>query len=234
MACFWQGARARAHLRDSEECMKNLTRIAVVAALAMWTTASLAEEHEEAKEREWGDKGVVGFGVETRLDALYTSIKSPNGDSSSSTQIGFGADIAYFVVDGLSVGGVVGFDHLSSKPAGATDSDTETSYNVMARVGYNLWLQPESLSLWPQVGIGWNHSGLGTSSGDASASQVQLGVFIPLLIHPAKHFHFGIGPFVTRDLTSSTSATPSGGSSTSGDGDKATVIGIRGDIAGWL
>jgi hypothetical protein len=208
--------------------------IAVVALMSMWTGVALASEREESKEREFGDAGIIGIGVETRLDANYATIKSPNGDSSSANRFGVGVDLAYFPVDDFSIGGVVGFDRASSTPAGATDSDTETTVNLMLMGGYHVWLQPERLSLWPQVGLGWNHSQLGNSLGDTSSSQVQLGLFLPLLIHPVRHFHFGVGPFVTIDLTSSTSITPKSGPSTSGDGDKATTLGIKAEIAGWL
>jgi hypothetical protein len=62
---------------------------------------------------------------------------------------------------------------------------------------------------------------------------VRLAAYVPLLIHPTEHFHFGVGPYFTMDLTSSSSVT-TGGVSSSGDGSKDTTIGLRGEIAGWL
>jgi hypothetical protein len=55
-------------------------------------------------------------------------------------------------------------------------------------------------------------------------------VFAPFLLHPVKHFFFGIGPFVQTDLTSSYSV---GGVSAT-NAPKATEYGLMFDLGGWM
>ena len=211
--------------------MRKLMAWGVGLSVSAFALGASAEEAGEGG-REFGNAGVLAFSAATSLDLSIVSIKSPTGDSSSETHFSISPSIDYFVIDGLSVGGVLGFALDSSKPPGATDSGKATTITIGPRVGYNIWLTPPSLSLWPQVGILYSH--LSTSSGGvagASGSKVSLDVGVPLLIHPVKHFHFGIGPFVTLDLSSSSSQSAGGASA---DGNKATVFGLRGEIAGWL
>ena len=58
---------------------------------------------------------------------------------------------------------------------------------------------------------------------------MNVGVYVPLLIHPVKHFHFGVGPYFNVDLSSKESS-----GSTSVDGDKNLRVGVAFEVAGWL
>ena len=58
---------------------------------------------------------------------------------------------------------------------------------------------------------------------------MNVGVFVPLLIHPVKHFHFGVGPYFDIDVSSKESS-----GNVSVDGDKNMHVGIRAEVAGWL
>ncbi|HLK92988.1 MAG TPA: hypothetical protein VKZ18_24050 [Polyangia bacterium] len=88
----------------------------------------------------------------------------------------------YFITNGLSIGGLVGFVY-----GGGT-----TTVNVGARAGFNQALV-DKVSFWPTAGIvGSFQSGNGTSS-----SSAKLVVLAPFLYHPAPHFFLGAGPFLS-------------------------------------
>jgi hypothetical protein len=183
-------------------------------------------------EKEFGNPGTLNIGAATGLDFQYKSTSPPQGSSTS--EIGFTVvpQMAYFVIEGLSVGGQAIFSYTKPK-----DSDGLTVLGIGPTVGYNVWLKPELLSLWPQVGVVYNSASItitsttpGTNTTTtATASKFSLVAFVPLLIHPVKHFHFGVGPYFSADLSSSVSLS---GSST--DGSKDVTLGLRGEIAGWL
>src|SRR5262249_1826694 len=103
---------------------------------------------------------------------------------------------------------------------------------------YNLWLTPEKLSLWPQVSFLYTTFsgsksvtvGTTTSKADYTLTRQSIMVNVPLLIHPAKHFHFGVGPFVMLDIGANLKAGDAGCRA----GRKATPFGLAAEIAGWL
>jgi hypothetical protein len=81
----------------------------------------------------------------------------------------------YFIGNGVSVGGVVGYFHSGS-----------TTVSFGARAGFNQNLT-EKITFWPMAGIyGAYHNG----------SSVAAEVFAPFLYHPAQHFFLGAGPFL--------------------------------------
>ena len=136
----------------------------------------------------------------------------------------------YFVAEGISLGGTLLFDW--NKP---NQGDATTTFGIGPTVGYNLWLSPGSLSLWPQATflfetasgpVGTSSTG-GTISG--SLTKMNVGVFVPLLIHPVKHFHFGVGPKFNIDVSNKAS---SGGASV--DLPKDMNIALAFEVAGWL
>lgn len=180
--------------------------------------------------RDFGSSGVLNFAAATNLTLAFGSSKPPTGDSSSFSRIQLQPSLDYFVIDNVSIGALLGISLASDKPAGASDSNKATTLSVGPRVGYNLWVTPGSLGLWPQLGI--LYSSTSTSSGGKdgpTVSKMSLDLNVPLLIHPVHHFHFGVGPFVTMDLSSKASLNGN-----SQDGSKDTIFGIRGEIAGWM
>jgi hypothetical protein len=233
----WPRDASRAVVRAEELLMKRLT-LPVLAIATLATRALFAAEPAPPRaagaetiggEKEFGDQGVVAFGAATSLNLGYTQTSPPSGPSSNITNISIVPEIQYFVITGLSVGGIVVFDW--AKPS---TGDSTTTIGIGPTVGYNFWISPGLLSLWPQATFTFNNASTsipsptgGTVSGSLTTTNV--GVFVPLLIHPVKHFHFGVGPYFNIDLSSKESA---GG--TSVDGDKAMNLGIRGEIAGWL
>lgn len=174
-------------------------------------------------EFEIGD-GPTGFSFES------TSTKPPGGGSSvSGMSFTLAPTIDYFVAEGISVGGFIGFGY--SKAGEDPNTVKVTTLGIGPRVGYNLWLTPGSLSLWPNVWFGYFNASANVGGNDAgSLNKMALGVNVPLLIHPAKHFHFGVGPFFRMDV-SSKEKPPSGDSV---DGAKTTAFGLMAEIGGWL
>jgi hypothetical protein len=212
--------------------MKKLT--VGLVALAIAGSAAFATPAAAADEKEFGNAGVLAIGARTGMELSYTSTSPPSGSNASSTSVttlSLAPQAAYFVIDGLSVGGTFLFAY--SKPK---DGDSVTTLGLGPAVGYNIWAVPGLLSIWPQVEILYTSASVsiangGTAGGTTSATNTRftLGAFVPLLIHPVKHFHFGIGPFFATDLSSSVS-----GGGFSGDTSKNTTLGLKGEIGGWL
>jgi hypothetical protein len=210
--------------------MKKLIPFALFAASTLFAATSFAREgaREVEAKTEFGDHGTINIGAGTLLDASYTSTKPAVGPSSSSGHVMAMGDVAYFVADGVSVGGLVTISH-SAASAPNQPTTKVTDLGVAALVGYNTWLTPGTLSFWPQVGFGYDHVGTSVGGSDVASGRTTLMIRAPFLFHPVKHFHFGIGPFLSMNLTSSWSS-----GSLSGDADKDTTFGISGEIAGWL
>ena len=90
----------------------------------------------------------------------------------------------YFIGNGISVGGVVGFGYTSGSPA-------TTTVNLGARAGFNQGLN-EHVSFWPTIGIDGSYLHV-----TGSTTTAQLEVFAPFLYHVAPHFFLGAGPFLS-------------------------------------
>ena len=90
----------------------------------------------------------------------------------------------YFIGNGISVGGVVGFGYTSGSPA-------TTTFNLGARAGFNQGLN-EHVSFWPTIGIDGSYI-----HNTGSSSTAALEVFAPFLYHAAPHFFLGAGPFLS-------------------------------------
>ncbi|MGH7296711.1 MAG: hypothetical protein ACRELB_17360 [Polyangiaceae bacterium] len=204
--------------------------IAVAVAAAVLGVTSLAAAQEKAGEKEFGNPGVIAIGGDTTANLGFTQHSPPNGGTSTNDlNFSIAPNIQYFVAEGISVGGTLLFDW--TKP---NQGDATTTFGIGPTVGYNLWLSPGSLSLWPQATFLFE-----TASGptgltapaptSGSTTLMNVGVFVPLLIHPVSHFHFGVGPYFNIDLSNKESA---GGQSA--DLPKDMHVGIAFEVAGWL
>jgi len=90
----------------------------------------------------------------------------------------------YFIGNGISVGGVVGFGYSSGTP-------NTVVVNLGARAGFNQGLN-EHVSFWPTIGIDGSYT-----HNSGSNSTAALEVFAPFLYHVAPHFFLGAGPFLS-------------------------------------
>jgi hypothetical protein len=205
-----------------------LTAAAAVASLLVSSTAMA----QEAKGKEFGDQGVIAIGAATSLDLSFRSTSPPTGNGFNTTQLSIEPEIQYFVIDSLSVGGIAYIDWSRTSGSGNGPSPSATTFGIGPTVGYNVWLKAGFLSLWPQAEFLFNdvNNSPGAPNTPSTTNTVMtVGLFVPLLIHPVEHFHFGVGPYFDIDVSSKTSA-----GNQSNDADKDTVFGIKGEIAGWL
>ena len=104
--------------------------------------------------------------------------------ASGGTTVFIQPGLDYFIGNGISVGGVVGFGFTSGNP-------NSTTVNLGARAGFNQGLT-EHVSFWPTIGIDGSYNHATTSN-----STAQLEVFAPFLYHVAPHFFLGAGPFLS-------------------------------------
>ena len=147
-----------------------------------------------------------------------------------------GPALDYFVIPNLSVGGVVLFTHTEQSSGSTANQPSETSsinlYGIGGRVGYNIGIS-DSLSFWPKLGllyVGGSTSPAGGGNG-ISTSAFDVQVYAPFLLHPVKHFFFGIGPFLQTDLTASQSSR---GRERPRTPTKTTQYGLLFDVGGWM
>jgi hypothetical protein len=152
--------------------------------------------------------------------AIYHESVSMNGPSSTIIEIEPSLD--YFVAPNLSVGGEVGVLH-GDGIAGITGA-TVTAIVIEARVGYNIPIN-EMFSLWPHLGIGYEHVSASANGNSASGYTIPLVVTVPILWHPASHFFLGLGPTLTTELASKLESM---------DQPKTTDIGLTGVLGGYF
>jgi opacity protein-like surface antigen len=132
----------------------------------------------------------------------------------------------YFVIPNLSIGGAVGVAH-GTGAVGVPDV-SGTGILVEARVGYNIPLN-DMFSIWPHLGIGYEHVSVDFNGGSGSGYRVPLIVTVPVLWHPADHFFLGVGPTLTTELANS--ITVNGQSM---DQQKTTDVGLTAVLGGYF
>src|SRR5271166_6652375 len=96
--------------------MNPMKKVALLTGAALLLVSTTAVAQETKGGREFGDQGVIAIGAATSLDLSYTSTSPPMGPGSSTTHIGVEPEIQYFVIDSLSVGGIINFDWASTSP----------------------------------------------------------------------------------------------------------------------
>jgi hypothetical protein len=150
--------------------------------------------------------------------------------------------IDYTVIPKLTIGVAVGIGFGSSsnktKVGGqetSTDGPSSTTILFAPRVGYMIDFS-DQLGLWPRAGITLvrkSDKTTGGQGGDTTTTFQQIGatVDVPLVIAPADHFAFTVGPFVDFPLTSSYK-TEAGGQTV--EPDKAPKITNFGLAVGML
>jgi hypothetical protein len=179
---------------------------AVGAAMTVVVATSPARG-QEAPGRAFGHRGQLAIQADLELSFEGHSV-SDNGGSSTDLIVQPAAD--YFVIDNLSVGGLVGLDVHS-------DNGTTTTFSVAPRVGYDIVLT-DSISFWPDVFLAYSHTSL---PNDRDSAAVTIGAFAPFLFHPVQHFFLGLGPNFSTDLSRD-------------NGGKVTTYGIMSTIGGWI
>lgn len=136
--------------------------------------------------------GTPTFGLETQ------KTKPENGEETSNTYFYVNPRIHYFLVHNVSIGGEL----LVAKAPGDT-----TAWGLMPKVGFDL-LFGESVSFYPQAGVGFRHAG----SDVVSSNWLFADIDLPLLFHPVPHLAIGLGPQFTFTLYEKTKADTAAGS----------------------
>jgi hypothetical protein len=93
----------------------------------------------------------------------------------------------YFIATNVSIGGTIGFTHVSGNPS--TDF-----FNLGVRAGYNLAIS-NPVTFWPMVGITVGHA-----FGTGGSTATDLHIFAPFLFHLVPHLFVGAGPIFDLPL----------------------------------
>jgi hypothetical protein len=209
------------------KCWSNVLAGATALILTAATQTGVAQEKtsdyvsRDAK----GDLKIrddaAGFGADGQLaistDQAFSFSRTTQDDADTSTTITFLPGLDYFVIENLSVGGMVGLDYSR------VGDSRQTTFLLGPRVGYNFEFS-RMLSVWPRVGLLYSHTKNKVDLGDNVTRTVKqdgiaLDLFLPVMVHPAPHFFAGLGPFLRTDLN--------------GD-NRATSWGVKLTVGGWI
>ncbi len=80
-------------------------------------------------------------------------------------------------------------------------------------------------SIWPHIGLAYDHQSFSYGGMDTSSYSIPLIVTVPVLWHPAQHFFLGLAPTLTTELISKSSGN---------DLPKTTDIGLTAVIGGYF
>lgn len=109
----------------------------------------------------------------------------------------------YFVIDGLSLGGSLGYfwasGHTKTSMGGVdaeADTGSESGYLVAARVGFAKMFN-EMIGIWPRAALSYLHIGVKDPDGNdepGGGYRAAVGLDVPLVLAPMPHFGFLLGP----------------------------------------
>jgi hypothetical protein len=148
-----------------------------------------------AEANDLGERGAFSINGAFGLDFTSTSTDAKNDESVTRVRVSPNGDL--FVAPGVSLGGGLLVDYRSQGDFSAT------AFGLQARAGYYLPLG--SAGIWLMAGFDYLHgkntisTGLGTA--DYTTDVFALNVYVPLVIHLAPNFFFGLGPSIRQDLT---------------------------------
>jgi hypothetical protein len=170
-------------------------------------------------------RATFGESAETSSETYVSLLGSTSAPGAVYSVPRAGVDL--FAVDGLSVGGSLGFGYTSITPANPINSmyrETRSRFVATARVGYAVALSAR-VSLWPRLGATYVKStspiqGLGGFVYYAFTAEV------PVIVTVRPHLHLGIGPTIDVGIAGS----PTGFETSSIF--RQTEIGFQGMVAG--
>jgi hypothetical protein len=179
----------------------------------------------------FGDKGVVVLNSE--LNAFGFGTHYTGAASSTYTGYGLDAGLDYFIVDHVSFGAVLSVEHYEAAGNSLLDAAVYTKSETRAGIGLRLGAElplGRYLSLYPRGTLGFGAEDFDLESrGSASKgsdSYFYADLYVPLLVHLARHFFVGFGPEVYTDL--GRTYQPSGRT------DLSTVLDAGLIVGGWL
>jgi hypothetical protein len=194
-----------------------------VVLLAPLRARAETDADEHAPSRAFGRAGQIVISGASQLGFEHASYGATNGPAPQPATTSFfvapSADL--FVVRGLSVGARLEYGHFAQ-----TGDASGDSLSIGPRAGYAVPLG-DHVSFWPDVDVSYSEGWISTGSRDVS---VAVGVYAPVLYHPATHFFVGLGPYVTANVLSR-SVTPQG---ISADVPTLTIYGVAFTAGGWV
>jgi hypothetical protein len=118
-----------------------------------------------------------------------------------------------FVVDGLSLGGSVGYSGFSTSTSGVANTSggpSIHSWSISPRIGY-AYMFNDTVGLWPRLGITYVNQSVSTSvtvagmtvGGDSTNDFIALSAEVPLAITPVPHTLITIAPTLDWAFTGS-------------------------------
>jgi hypothetical protein len=125
------------------------------------------------EERKFGDPGVV-----------VPSGSLSMGTASGTTVVDLEPTIQFFTTPNVAFGLTLVYAHASS------DSASTSVYGLSPSLGYNLRLG-DVVSLFPQASLPFQ---VVAPTGRSNQTLLGADLFVPVLIHPVRHFFIGFGP----------------------------------------
>ena len=183
----------------------------------------------------FGDAGQLVLSNDLELSVASLTYA---GTDSTSRSISIGGSIDYFVIDHVSLG--VGANVASSYIKGidpTTSVAVTSSHNDVTfapRLGVDLPLG-SAFSIYPQFELAVGHAVYDETSASSedkyAENTVSVGLFVPLLVHPAPHVFLGFGPTASHDLSNSLSFPDPLAPSVQ---NRETTFGLGTILGGWL
>ena len=220
-----------------------------LSAMLMAASALCAARGARADER-FAHAGNFAISAERLMGIVYATDKAEGtiSNTDKSTSITFLYNPAavltnysypriafdYFPIDGLSLGGSVGFLSLSRSETVSggnvsQDQDLGSTFGFLInpRVGYAFMFSPK-VGLWPRGGITFNslHTS-GDNDASATNSRLALTIEAPLVIVPIPHVAIYVAPTLDLGLSGSNSTKAANTSTTNSVDHTATDIGLQ-------
>jgi hypothetical protein len=137
--------------------------------------------------------GATGFGLPRQIvlsiGAMTESHLFFHKQSGGGWQLQLQPALDYFIIPRLSVGGVVGYRHGSGGAGMAANGNGSDAFTLGGRAGFNFDFN-DKLGIWPLGGLFVHYESVNHSS----STNTWVGLFAPVLFHPAPHFFVGAGP----------------------------------------
>lgn len=176
----------------------------------------------------FGETGDLVISGDFRAAVGHSSYASGGHDTSFSV----GPAIDYFVARhfSLGIGGRVGSSAIEEKLAnGSTGRYVTTGGGIDTRIGFEISLM-DRVSLYPRVSLGFATSSTTQRALGAvrmfDSSTLTTGISFPFVVHAARHFFIGWGPYLSRELVRWADAAASE--------TRGTSFGAALFVGGWL
>ena len=182
----------------------------------------------------FGDAGDAVFSNELTLGGSWTGYAGSAARSyGGSLDLGLDYFIAEHVSIGASASGSLSSSRSTDASTGSTLTTSSNGWGISGRLGIDVPLGRHA-SLWPRAALGFSKYTVvedETSKLVNAETITNVSLYAPVLVHPATHFFFGLGPSVTRNLSRAIAASSSG--SAPSVQNPSTSVGAGAIVGGW-